>query len=209
MTDYTTATKALIIQFLTERLKAMRAQLTPEMAGWEAGTRVPGKAGTMRLGAVTIPSSSDTATVTDVAALTAWAAQYTDGTHDRITPACTADPQIVAWVKEAFPGAVETRIRDAFLDEVKGHVAMFGGYPDPLTGEMTPVPGMVKVDGGKPGSPMVKLDRQVKDLAATVGAPLPDAMYEAVARDVLSLPAPGSNGDDNVVLWHSDAAVSE
>ena len=172
-------------EVLAQRIEAIREQLNTEAASLRAGTRLPGFADGTELGAVVIPKSSESASVTDEAALYEEVAErWPEKIVSVIKPSWFSDQRMVDLARQHLPEAVMQIVKPAFTDQLLADVAKFGGTIDD-SGEVVPVPGMVRRPGGKALSPRVNLDADIKQAAATPGVPLPAGIAEAAGRAIL------------------------
>jgi hypothetical protein len=183
------ADRMAMVEVLAQRIKAMREQLNEEASALKAGTRLPGFVGDTELGALVIPKSSESASVTDETALYDEVAEkWPEKIVSVIKPSWFGDERLVNLARKHLPEAVTQIVRPSYVDELLGYVAKFGGNIDD-SGEVVPVPGMKRNPGGKPLSPRVNLDADIKQAAATPGVPLPAGITEATAQAILGTAA--------------------
>ena len=173
MSEFDAARDLLVAKWLTERLIAgRREELEPQaVRALPEGTRIPVVLGGANAGTVSRPKTATGATVK----------------HPL---------KFLAWVREYRPGEIETveQVRQSFADAVRKSVKEHGGWLDPATGEVIPVPGIEQTEG----SPVVRVE-----LAPDAEAAIARAWRSgAISLDtVLALPAPVVNDDDG---WPGD-----
>lgn len=192
--DYSLASRRLMLQIAKERVAALIEEANAGLAHVPAGGRLPGRAGALRLGAVTIPESQPFAAVTDEAAFTAWVVRtWPRETCDVLRPGASADPRVVALVKEHLPELVQQAVSPVFRSDVTESVLAHGGFHDE-NGVVQPVPGVERNPGGQALTPRAALDEDVKKVAKNPLEPLPLAVTSGFGEiGLLSLPAGGES----------------
>ena len=162
LTEAELSTRLLVIAALLDRVKAVDADLRRQVrdrftvGDRKSGVLDPTRAKDTKLGTVTLAEPSEYVSVQDDAAFFAWVMEeHAD------------ELETVVQVKPVF--------RNAVLDAVKRD----GGWPDPETGELVEVPGVVK----RVGDPTPKV---VKAKGVDLDALLAEAIASGKLKEITS-----------------------
>ena len=107
--------------------------------------------------------------------------QYARGSKGRTTAVVANETALLHWCRDHAPHLI-TETVNAVSQRVLLEAAKEGGWPDPATGELLPIPG-IDVTEGSPGSPVLRV-LPGKDADAAVQA----AVAAGRLSDYLALP---------------------